>query len=245
MAIKTEPDWLVATGMPRAPEARTYRAANYHELVDMPFFVGQFDLDSAVVSGKTMRFATYPRGVFGGAARATAWEQIKRSIPPQVLVFGDVPWDSYTVMQITDSTFGGMSGLEHANSHVDISRPARDRQRLPAVALAHEIFHAWNVKRLRPADLVPYRYDRPQQTGWLWVSEGITDYYADLSLVRGGVIDTPGFYARDGGEDRRDRERTARSRSRTRRSTPGSACATAPMRCTTPRDRSPASCSTS
>src|SRR5215218_1144560 len=47
VAITTEPDFLIATGMTRAPEARTYRAGNYHELVDMPFFVGQFDLDSA------------------------------------------------------------------------------------------------------------------------------------------------------------------------------------------------------
>ena len=195
VVIKTEPDFLVATGMPRAPEARTYRAANYHDLVDMPFFVGQFDLDSAVVSGKVVRFATYPRGVFAGAARTTAWDQIKRSIPPQVLVFGDVPWDTYTVMHITDSTAQGMSGLEHANSHVDISVPRGIGSDFQPSLIAHEIFHAWNVKRLRPADLVPYRYDRPQQTGWLWVSEGVTDYYADLTLVRGGIIDANGFYA--------------------------------------------------
>jgi len=88
VVVKTDPDFLIATGMTRGPEARTFRAANYHELVDMPFFVGTFDLDSATVSGKTVRFATYPRGVFAGAARAPAWEQIKRSIPPEVLVFG-------------------------------------------------------------------------------------------------------------------------------------------------------------
>jgi predicted metalloprotease with PDZ domain len=195
VAIRTEPDYLIATGMTRAPETRTFRAANYHELVDMPFFIGQFDLDSAVVSGKTVRFATYPRGVFAGAMRTTAWDQIKRAIPPEVLVFGEVPWDSYTIMHITDSTFGGMSGLEHANSHVDVSAPRGNGSDFQPSLFAHEIFHAWNVKRLRPADLVPYRYDRPQQTGWLWVSEGITDYYADLALVRGGVIDTKGFYA--------------------------------------------------
>jgi len=60
---------------------------------------------------------------------------------------------------------------------------------------AHEIFHSWNVKRMRPVDLWPYRYDRPQPTPWLWVSEGITDYYADLASVRGGVVEAPGFYA--------------------------------------------------
>jgi len=51
------------------------------------------------------------------------------------------------------------------------------------------------VKRLRPADMFPYRYDVPQETVWLWVSEGITDYYADLALVRGQVVDSAGFAA--------------------------------------------------
>jgi predicted metalloprotease with PDZ domain len=195
VTVRSDSDFLIATGMPRAPQARTYRAASYHELVDMPFFVGLMDLDSATVSGKTVRFATYPRGAFSAAARTTAWDQIKRSIPPEVLVFGEVPWDSYTVMEIVDSTAGGLSGLEHANSHVDVVVPSGVGGSFQPSLFAHEIFHAWNVKRLRPADLVPYRYDRPQPTPWLWVSEGITDYYADLALVRGGIIDTPGFYA--------------------------------------------------
>jgi len=50
------------------------------------------------------------------------------------------------------------------------------------------------VKRLRPAELVPYRYDRWQPTPWLWVSEGITDYYADLALSRGGIVDSTVFF---------------------------------------------------
>jgi predicted metalloprotease with PDZ domain len=194
VTIRTEPDFLIATGMTRGSEARTFRAPNYHELVDMPFFVGRFDLDSSVVSGKTVRFATYPSGSFAGQARATAWEQIRRSIPPEVLVFGEVPWDSYTVMWITDSVGGGMSGLEHANSHVDVSVPQGIGSEFQPRLFAHEIFHAWNVKRLRPADLVPYRYDRAQPTPWLWVSEGVTDYYADLAQVRGGIVDPSGFY---------------------------------------------------
>ena len=67
----------------------------------------------------------------------------------------------------------------------------------PALAslYAHEVFHAWNVKRLRPADLVPYVYDRPQPTPLLWISEGVTDYYADLTAVRARVITPEGFYA--------------------------------------------------
>ncbi len=195
VVIRTEPDFRVATSMPSAGTARTYRASNYHDLVDMPVFVGRFDLDSATISGKTVRYATYPVGTVAGSARTQAWDQLKRIIPVEALVFGEVPWDSYSLLQIADSSYGGYSGLEHSSSHVDIVAPAFIGSDFQPSLYAHEIFHAWNVKRLRPAELVPYQYDRPQPTPWLWVSEGITDYYADLANVRGGVIDPAGFYA--------------------------------------------------
>jgi predicted metalloprotease with PDZ domain len=54
------------------------------------------------------------------------------------------------------------------------------------------------VKRLRPADLVPYRYDDIQPTGWLWVSEGITDYYADIATLRAGIDDSTAFLSSTG-----------------------------------------------
>ena len=197
VTVRTESDWRVATGMTsvRGAGDRTYSAATYHDLVDMPFFVGNFDVDSAQVSGKWMRFATYPVGSVTSTARQQAWDQLKRSVPPQVAVFGDVPWDNYTVLQIVDSTFQGASGLEHANSHVDIFSPVFIGSEFQPSLYAHEIFHAWNVKRLRPAELWPYQYDTPQPTPWLWVSEGITDYYADLALVRGGITSDSAFYA--------------------------------------------------
>jgi len=135
-----------------------------------------------------------------GEARTQAWEQLKRIVPVQFNVFGDVPWDSYTLMQIADTSYTGYSGLEHSNSHVDIVAPPFVGSDFQPSLYAHEIFHAWNVKRLRPADLVPYQYDRAQPTPWLWVSEGITDYYADLAEVRGGVVDHEGFYALTAGK---------------------------------------------
>jgi predicted metalloprotease with PDZ domain len=197
VTVRTESDWKVATGMSsaRQGEPTAFAASNYHELVDMPFFVGNFDVDSAQISGKWMRLATYPVGSIRAATRQQAWDQLRRMVPPQVAVFGDVPWDTYTVLQIVDSTFQGASGLEHANSHVDIFSPAFIGSEFQPSLYAHEIFHAWNVKRLRPAELWPYRYDVPQQTPWLWMSEGITDYYADLILVRGGITNDSGFYA--------------------------------------------------
>lgn len=193
--IRTDPEFLVATGLTSSGAKHTYKATNYHDLVDNPVFVGRFDLDSASIAGKTVRFATYPMGSVSKEARATVWAQLKRVIPVEVNVFGDAPWDSYTVMQIADSSFAGTSGLEHASSHVDIANAQELSSDFLPSLYAHEIFHAWNVKRLRPADLVPYRYDRPQPTTWLWVSEGITDYYADLAEMRGGVVDEAGFFA--------------------------------------------------
>ena len=154
-----------------------------------------FDLDSARVVNRWVRLATYPAGVVAGQVRQTAWDQIKRVIRPQSAVFGETPWTSYTIMQIVDSAYGGASGLEHQNSHVDVLAPSFVGSEFQPSLYAHEIFHSWNVKRLRPADLWPYRYSQSQPTPWLWVSEGITDYYADLSEVRGGVIDEKGFYA--------------------------------------------------
>jgi predicted metalloprotease with PDZ domain len=194
VTVHTESDWHIATGMPVAPLARTFGAANYHDLVDMPFFVGHFDLDSARVAEKWIRLATYPAGAITAQVRSTAWDQLKRVIPPETTVFGEIPWETYTVMEIVDSAYAGASGLEHQNSHVDVLAPSYVGSEFQPSLFAHEIFHSWNVKRLRPAEMWPYQYSHPQPTPWLWVSEGITDYYADLAEVRGGVVDERGFY---------------------------------------------------
>ncbi len=192
VTVKTEPGWLVATGM-AAGERGGYREANYHDLVDKPFFVGRFDYDSLQVAGVWTRLATFPAGALQGQARSELWEQIGRMIPPEAAVFGETPWKDYTVMMIFDPAFGGGAALEHTNSHVGIYNNNFIGSPILVSITAHEIVHAWNVKRLRPADMVPYRYDRMTPTTWLWVSEGITDYYADLALVRGGIITPDDF----------------------------------------------------
>jgi predicted metalloprotease with PDZ domain len=193
VTVNTEAGWKIVTGMTAAGPHR-YAAANYHDLVDMPFFVGQFDLDSTQISGTWVRFATYPSGAVTGGARVAVWEALKLVIPAEIKVFGEVPWTTYSVMQITDPSYGGGSGLEHQNSHVDVIGPGMLGTPVLPSLYAHEIFHAWNVKRLRPSDMWPYRYDQEQPTPLLWISEGITDYYADLAEVRGGIVDPNGFY---------------------------------------------------
>lgn len=194
VTIHAPASWHVATGMAPAAAPNSYTAPTYHDLVDMPFFVGRFDIDSERVSDRWVRFATYPVGSVTGARRAAVLDWLAKEIPVEVAVFHVVPWQSYTVLQISDSLYAGASGLEHQNSHLDVvGTQFLDNAFMPGL-YAHEIFHSWNVKRLRPADMVPYRYDVAQPTPWLWVSEGITDYYADLAEVRGGVVADTGFY---------------------------------------------------
>jgi predicted metalloprotease with PDZ domain len=193
VTVKTQPGWIVATAMKPQGSPGSYTEGNYHDLVDMPFFVGRMDYDSTQVSGRWTRLATYPAGALGPAVRKKLWDQIARMIPAESAVFKETPWNSYNVMMIFDPSSGGGSALEHQSSHVGIYNPAFIGTPLLASITAHEIFHAWNVKRLRPTEMVPYDYHQPQPTPWLWVSEGITDYYADLALSRSGISDSAEF----------------------------------------------------
>jgi predicted metalloprotease with PDZ domain len=196
VTVHTESDWRVATGMTQT-SANTYTATNYHDLVDMPFFVGRFESDSAVIAGKPFRFISYPVGSVSPVTRTSVLQQMAKVVPIQAMIFGEVPWNSYTLFQVADPDFalGSAAGLEHQNSHFDIVSSAVLGNPFLASLYAHEVFHAWNVKRLRPAEMMPYRYDRAQPTQLLWISEGITDYYADLSQVRGKTISPRVFYA--------------------------------------------------
>jgi len=193
VTFHTEADWRVTTGL-TALSTRQYAAADYHELVDKPTFIGRFDLDSMRVEDRWYRLATYPEGMMAGAPRSLLWDQIRRMMPPMADVVDDVPFDDYTTLLVFDPDFAGGSALEHADSHLGIYHPSFLGSPVMALITAHEIFHAWNVKRLRPADLWPYDYGRPMPTELLWVSEGITDYYADLVLVRGRIVSPEYFY---------------------------------------------------
>jgi predicted metalloprotease with PDZ domain len=210
--IHTVRGWKIATGMTALPEMNMpamhhdydvdyhFSASNYHDLVDMPFFIGNFDFDSIAVSSRAgaapdhwVRAATYPAGSTSGARMTRLLGWLAKIAPTHAAVFHDMPWQTYTVLQITDPHPNG-GGLEHQNSQLDEIPPAAADGAFLPYLYSHEMFHAWNVKRLRPADMVPYRYDDANPTTWLWVSEGVTDYYADLGLVRSGIGDSTGFF---------------------------------------------------
>ncbi len=200
VTFQTEPDWQVATGMTPGAGEHEYVAADFHELVDMPTFIGHFDMDGAAIDGVQHRLATYPAGAVTGEHREGIWDQLRGMMPPMAAVFDETPFEAYTTLMVFPQEFGGASALEHRNSHLGIYTPQLVGSPILASVVAHEIFHAWNVKRLRPAPLVPYDYGHAQPTTLLWVSEGITSYYDDLSLVRGGVFGPEYFYQSTGGD---------------------------------------------
>ena len=193
VSVRTEASWRIATGMDPAPGTNNFTAGNYHDLTDMPFYVGRFAIDSTQIAGKWIRLAFYPAASLTTARRDRTFAWLQKFVPAQIAVFGEAPFRNYTIFQRSDTVVNG-GGLEHQSSQVDeVTTSQLDASYLPGL-YSHEFFHAWNVKRLRPADMVPYRYDDAQPTTWLWVSEGVTDYYGALALVRGGVNDSTGFF---------------------------------------------------
>jgi predicted metalloprotease with PDZ domain len=199
LELRVPAGWRVATGMTQTGST-TYSATNYHDLVDMPIMAGHFDFDSTRVGDGWLRFASYPVSEESAALRASTLSDLAKVIPVESAVFGETPWHTYTVMQIADSSFAAIVGLEHQNSHVDLTSAFAIGQPILTSVYAHEIFHAWNVKRLRPMEMWPYEYAHEQPTPWLWESEGITDYYADVALVRAGVTDSTAFFATTAGK---------------------------------------------
>jgi len=192
VTVRTEPGWRVTTGMMPGADPGTFTATNYHDLVDMPFFVGRFDLDSVSVADRWFRLAWWPAGSLTPARRDRTFEWLRKIVPQEVAVFQEAPFRNYTIFLVSDTVVNG-GGLEHQSGQMDEVGSNQLDGQLSGL-YAHELFHAWNVKRLRPADLVPYRYDDIQPTKWLWVSEGVTDYYGGLAQVRGGVMDSAGFF---------------------------------------------------
>ncbi|MGH7521442.1 MAG: M61 family metallopeptidase [Gemmatimonadales bacterium] len=185
--------WLVTTAL-KGPVNGVYRAADYHELADAMTFLGRYSLDSLQADGKWIRIAVWPATDYTPTVARNLRHGVAKMVPVQNRIMGEAPYDVYTVFfNVIHDPIGFGGGLEHSNSQYDIM-PA------PAFAdaagnlgdfmyplLSHEFFHLWNVKRLRPAEMWPYDYRDEQYTPLLWWSEGVTDYYADLTNLRSGL----------------------------------------------------------
>jgi len=185
--------WHVTTAL-KGPMNGQYHAEDYHELADAMTFVGRYSLDSLQAGGKWIRIALWPAADYTTAVAANLRNGIAKMAPVQDHIMGDAPYDVYTIFFSVihePVRFGG--GLEHSYSQYDImpaqafADPSGNLGDFMYPLLSHEFFHLWNVKRIRPGEMWPYDYHAEQYTPLLWWSEGVTDYYADITNLRAGL----------------------------------------------------------
>ncbi|RNI22709.1 M61 family peptidase [Rufibacter latericius] len=176
----------VSTGLPAVSgQPYTYKAANYDILADSPFEIGNHEILSFESNGVKHEVA-----MFGDAnydpARLTA--DMKKVTEEAAKVFGELPITYY--LFIVHNLPAGGGGLEHLNSttlHATRTAYGTERGYKGFLNLvAHEYFHLWNVKRLRPMELGPFDYNQENYSRMLWVSEGFTSYYANVIMRRAG-----------------------------------------------------------
>jgi predicted metalloprotease with PDZ domain len=179
--------WRIATGMKRGEQNNVFQARNFDNLVDCPVVMGDFDDFQTAALGKTIHIVIDPKGQVNAENQAKLKDYVSRVIESEGKMMGGLPYEEYWVLYVTG---GGGGALEHENS-TNVMLPAFPSDVLGVVGTtAHEHFHAWNVKRLRPAALWPYDYSKEQYTRELWFAEGFTNYYGALHRRRAGVMST-------------------------------------------------------
>jgi predicted metalloprotease with PDZ domain len=177
----------IATGLKMLPGTRDqFYAPDYDILYDCPLLAGNLEvLPSFFVEGVEHCFIAYEPGNFD---YQTFMKDLALIVQTAVDMFGEVPYDSYTFIGLGK----GLGGIEHLNNttisfHGSSLATGESRKRVLAF-IAHEYFHHFNVKRIRPFELGPFDYDRENRTNQLWISEGLTVYYEYLLLRRAGLI---------------------------------------------------------
>lgn len=164
-----------------------FSAANYDNLADTPIELAKFQ--RLEVPG--MHPPVYI--VVHGEERSTKGlaDSLRRICSYQLKLMEGAPYERYTfIIHLGDAARGAGGGMEHANA---TAISARLEEPLLGLA-AHEFFHLWNVKRIRPATLTPVDYTREQYTRALWFAEGVTDTYGSYTLVRTQLWSKEQFY---------------------------------------------------
>ena len=184
--------WKVINGQSKSTEQTEFRFANYDLLADTPTEVApDFNVETFEVKGKTYRVVVHSFGDEGGR-RAELAKQVERVVRAEVALMPEPDYEQYTFLFHFDPTAKRGDGMEHLNSTQIIQTAALGDARTLDDAVgtaAHEFFHVWNVKRLRPAGLGPWDFTRPVVTRGLWVAEGFTNYYGKLAQRRAGLWD--------------------------------------------------------
>jgi predicted metalloprotease with PDZ domain len=185
--------WNIAAELPAGHDANSFAAPGYDALVDAPVEIGnfaQFEFDNAGAHFRVIVDAQqthWSQGTFeDDLRRITSYELQLMGGPPF-----DTPRKEYTfIFHIGRYSDVGGGGMEHANS---TAISAESVEAAAAIA-AHEFFHVWNVKRVRPRPLEPVDYSREQYTDALWFAEGVTDAYTAYTLERAGLWPKDQFY---------------------------------------------------
>ena len=180
-------NWRVATGLPPVSgQANTFLAENFDVLYDSPFEVSNFKQIDFTVRGVPHRIVIDGEGNYD-TSRMRA--DVPKIVEAETSMFGVIPYHDYTFILHLRANTGG--GLEHLNSTALGFRrfnfsTERGWQSFYGL-VAHEFFHLWNVKRIRPDALGPFDYTKENYTRNLWVAEGITNYYGNLMPRRAGL----------------------------------------------------------
>jgi predicted metalloprotease with PDZ domain len=185
VSIELPTGWAgVQTALPRDKDSTpTFRADDYDTLVDSPIIIGNPAAHEFMVDGKQHTLVLEGDTSLFDGARAAA--DVEKIVGAAKALMGSLPYPHYHFLNMVTEL---EDGLEHANSFLVMSSRFATRThkayRSWLSLVAHEHFHAWNVKRLRPVELGPFDYENENYVSTLWIAEGFTDYYADIILRR-------------------------------------------------------------
>jgi predicted metalloprotease with PDZ domain len=160
---------------------------NYDELADSPMEAGKFEAFELPGFQPNIRVIVHG----DNWKRKRIQEELTRICKYEIKLMGGAPFPSYTfILHIGKAAAGAGGGMEHADATA-ITIPSDEY--LKGVS-AHEFFHLWNVKRIRPASLEPVDYTKEQYTRALWFAEGVTSTYGSYALLRSGLWSKAEFY---------------------------------------------------
>lgn len=184
--------WQIATGLDPTFDPTVFHANDYDRLADCPTFLGKFASWTFHVRGVPHRVVVQTDGREPRFDAKKFIDMVRRVVVVYTDLFDDVPYPHYTFIY----SDGGGGGLEHLTSTtISAGRASRLNPRFMRGITAHEFFHTWNVKRLRPKALGPFDYTRPVPVDDLWICEGLTEYYTAVGLWRAGLTEDPQFLA--------------------------------------------------
>lgn len=195
ITVEIEPpqNWQVTTPLPTVyGEVNTFYASDFDTLVDSPFEIGQHELYEFQVLGKSHQLAIWGAG---NAQPDRLISDLDKVIVEEAKMFGGLPYENYLFLLHLSSQ--GYGGLEHKfccslnYPRFGLRDPEKYNRFIQLVA--HEFFHLWNVKRLRPKALEVFDYEQENYTESLWFCEGTTSYYDLLIPLRSGIYDIAAF----------------------------------------------------